>query len=195
MSVAWRTMALVYIAVAPDGGDGPGGSLRRLDDAGAPVGGVEEVQDLAAAVAARERDVGPRWVWADTARAYPPLLRAGVRVARCLDLVLTEALLLGRDGSFDLPRGLGASWARLRHLAVPDSAGSPAAAHRAADGGAGTQPALFEPERALPGGADPLTAVVELTVDYLARIAAAPRAGDFHLLVAAESAGALAADE
>ena len=44
--------------------------------------------DLAAYVEARERD-GARWVWDDTARWYPPLLAAGVRVARCHDCRIT----------------------------------------------------------------------------------------------------------
>lgn len=188
-------MALVYIAVAPEDGGGPGGSLRALDDSGAPAGTVETVPDLAAAVAARERVTRPpRWVWADTALVYPPLLRVGVRVARCLDLALTEALLLAREGSFGLPRGLDAAWARLHGLTV--SAARPAGpAHRSGNGGFEPQPALFEPERALPGGVHPLTAVAELAADQLARIADGPRPGDFHLLVAAESAGALAAAE
>ncbi|NUR90065.1 MAG: bifunctional 3'-5' exonuclease/DNA polymerase, partial [Nonomuraea sp.] len=55
------------------------------EPAGRPV-------DLAAAV--RELEAGrPRWVWADTREAYPPLLERGVRVARCHALALTEGLL------------------------------------------------------------------------------------------------------
>ena len=34
-----------------------------------------------------------RWVWSDTSRWYPPLLRTGVRVRRCLDLRLAHAIL------------------------------------------------------------------------------------------------------
>ena len=48
--------------------------------------------DLPAYVAAREAD-DPRWVWDDTARWCPPLLAAGVRVARCHDLRLARRLL------------------------------------------------------------------------------------------------------
>jgi DNA polymerase-1 len=48
--------------------------------------------DLPAFVAEREED-GPRWVWDDTARWCPPLLAAGVRVARCHDLRLSRRLL------------------------------------------------------------------------------------------------------
>ena len=52
--------------------------------------------DLPAFVRAREADEsgGPRWVWDDTARWYPPLLAAGVRVERCHDLRLGHRLLL-----------------------------------------------------------------------------------------------------
>ena len=48
--------------------------------------------DLLAYVTAREVDA-PRWVWDDTARWYPWLLAAGVRVARCHDLRLGHHLL------------------------------------------------------------------------------------------------------
>ncbi|MFB9313435.1 bifunctional 3'-5' exonuclease/DNA polymerase [Nocardioides plantarum] len=54
--------------------------------------------DLPAYVAGREAEGAeaadpPRWVWDDTARWYPPLLAAGVRVARCHDLRLGHHLL------------------------------------------------------------------------------------------------------
>jgi DNA polymerase-1 len=48
--------------------------------------------DLPAYVRARETH-GPRWVWDDTARWYPPLLAAGVRVERCHDLRLGHRVL------------------------------------------------------------------------------------------------------
>ena len=50
------------------------------------------VADLAAYVGEREADA-PRWVWDDTARWYPLLLAAGVRVERCHDLRLGHHLL------------------------------------------------------------------------------------------------------
>ena len=40
-----------------------------------------------------------RWVWADTSTIYPSLLRAGVRVDRCHDAALTQALLRARGGA------------------------------------------------------------------------------------------------
>ena len=50
------------------------------------------VPELASYVAEREQ-AGPRWVWDDTARWYPPLLAQGIRVARCHDLRLGHHLL------------------------------------------------------------------------------------------------------
>src|SRR5699024_11015400 len=49
--------------------------------------------ELARAVAARELERPPRWVWADTRQVAPLLLAAGVRVRRCLDLRLCRAIL------------------------------------------------------------------------------------------------------
>ena len=50
--------------------------------------------DLPAVVAEREAGPdAPRWVWDDTARWYPDLLAADVRVARCHDLRLAHHLL------------------------------------------------------------------------------------------------------
>ncbi len=51
--------------------------------------------DLAGEVTRRER-ASPepvRWVWADTTAIYPGLLHQGVRVARCVDLRLSHAIL------------------------------------------------------------------------------------------------------
>src|SRR5690606_35675162 len=39
----------------------------------------------------------PRWVWDDTTTWYPPLLSAGVRVERCVDLRLSHAILRGSE--------------------------------------------------------------------------------------------------
>lgn len=55
-----------------------------------------DVGDLPDVVRARERSPGApaqRWVWSDTATWYPPLLAAGVTVARCWDLRLCHAIL------------------------------------------------------------------------------------------------------
>jgi DNA polymerase-1 len=115
---------------------------------------------------------------------YPALLRAGVRVERCHDLALTEALLVAHDGQWGAPRSLAAAWARLRGLEVPPDA---------AQGAADRQDTLFTASRdPVPEGADPLAAAVAVYAEQVRRIGALPR---FDLLVAIESAGALAAVE
>ncbi len=50
------------------------------------------MSDLAAYVRGKEINA-PRWVWDDTARWYPGLLAAGVRIGRCHDLRLGHQLL------------------------------------------------------------------------------------------------------
>lgn len=72
-------------------------SLSRLPGEGVlVVEGGHQVEialaDLPTFVAGREAG-SPRWVWDDTARWYPDLLAAGVRVERCHDLRLCHRLL------------------------------------------------------------------------------------------------------
>ncbi|HZB49532.1 MAG TPA: bifunctional 3'-5' exonuclease/DNA polymerase, partial [Mycobacteriales bacterium] len=99
-----------YVVVAGPAGDGV---LQAVDDRGGPAGPAERVDPLAAAVAARESAEHPRWVWPATDEVYPDLLAAGVPVDRCVDLALTEGILLGTAGRWGEPRSLGAAWARL----------------------------------------------------------------------------------
>ncbi|GAB3939808.1 hypothetical protein GCM10027614_22520 [Micromonospora vulcania] len=115
-------------------------------------------------------------------------MRAGVRVERCHDVELTEALLLGHAGRWGEPRSLAAAWARLSGAAVPpDPPPRPAAPPGHGQG------ALFD---ALPGPPGPgIDALIQVYADQLDRIAATEHAGRFRLLVAAESAGALIAVE
>ncbi|BFV56913.1 bifunctional 3'-5' exonuclease/DNA polymerase [Kitasatospora sp. CMC57] len=173
------------IAVVP-APHGPGGRLQPLGEDGVPLGPPEQVADLAAAVAQREAAGPPRWVWAAADSAYAPLLP--LRVARCHDLRLVEALLLGYEGAWGEPRSLGAAWARLRGLPVP--ADLPEA------GGGEDQDSLFAPDRLqLPPGTDQLAAVVAVHAEQLRRIELVGQPGLFRLLAAAESAGALLATE
>ena len=173
----------MLVAVVPDAG-GPGGRLLDLAAGQRP----EHVTDLAVAIAARESADHPRWVWPATADLYPAMLRAGVRVARCHDLELTEALLLGYAGRWGEPRSLAAARARLHGLPVP-----PDPPPRIAEPPGLAQGALFEAGSTPPAAAgfDPLEAVAEVHADHVQRIAAATHPGRFRLLVAAESAGAL----
>ena len=175
----------VAVVVDADGG----GLLQAVADDGTPQGPPEPVRDLAAAVAERERAGRPRWVWAATAEVYPGLLRAGVRVERCHDLALAEGILLAADGRWGEPRSFPAAWARLRGLPVPDDT---------ARGPAAGQPALFDHHLlGLPDPAELLEGVVAVHADQQRRLARGgpPEGRGLELLVAAESAGALAAGE
>jgi DNA polymerase I len=173
----------VAVVVGADGG----GLLQALAEDGTPQGPPEPVRDLARAVAGRERAERPRWVWAATAELYPRLLAAGVRVDRCPDLALTEGILLAADGRWGEPRSFPAAWARLDGRPVPDDT---ARAIRAG------QPALFDHDLlGLPAQADLLAGVVAVHADQQRRLAGPGRPEGLGLLVAAESAGALAAAE
>ena len=132
-------------------------------------------------------EVDGRRVWGSTATAYPPLLREGVRVERCHDVELTEALLLGYDGRWGEPRSLAAADARLSGSPVP-----PDPPPRIAAPPGGGQGSLFDD--APPPDDDPAV-LARVYQDQLARIARTGHPGRFRLLVAAESAGALIAAE
>jgi len=167
----------VLIAAAPD--PAGGARLRQLR------GDITETHDFAGAVRAAG---GARWLWPSTADCYPRLVRAGVRVARCHDVELTEALLLGYGGRWGEPRGLPAAWARLVGAPVPpDPPPRPAVAP--GDG----QGTLFDPAPA-PADAGP-DELIEVYGDQQTRIDATADPIRFRLLVAAESAGALLAVE
>lgn len=176
---------MVRCVVVPEQ-DSDAGWVRALDDAGQPLGPVEKVDDLVRAVADRERADGPRWVLPAAGDLYPRLLEADVVLRRCVDLTLTEGLLIAYAGNWGAPRSLAAAWARLMGLPVPDDA-APAARQ--------AQQALFGARvTELPGGAAPVDAAVAVHADQLRRLAAVPQSG-LHLLVAAESASALVAAE
>ncbi len=171
-----------------------GGRARccAISDAGEPLGEPYPVDDLVAAVAVAEHAGDVRWLWPSTAEVYPVLLRAGVTVARCHDLELTEGLLLGAEGEWGSPRALGASWARLTGAPAPPD---PPARTQAPPGD--MQGALFEtmPVPSATPGFDPMTVLIRAYGHQLGRVAATPHPGRFRLLVAAESAGALIAAE
>jgi DNA polymerase-1 len=156
--------------------------ILPVDDAGAPLAGAVTValEGLAAEVARREVD-HPRWVWDDTARWYPTLLAAGVRVERCTDLRLSHTIV--RNSSLTAASALAAAppgpW---------DAPVGPSAPQR--DRGE----TLFDfAETAAPhdGVAD---AVAEFALQ-LAAVAGSEDPARLGLLLAAESAGALVAAE
>jgi DNA polymerase-1 len=130
------------------------------------------VEELARFVCVRELEP-VRWVWDDTTRWYPALLRAGVRVERCTDLRLAHAVL--RRSPF-VDQSLLADdetpgWDALQPVTASDAALFP----------------LEDP-------ADRLDPVAEYD-RQLAALAASAERGRLELLLAAESSGALVAAE
>ncbi|WP_373283528.1 bifunctional 3'-5' exonuclease/DNA polymerase [Sediminivirga luteola] len=136
-------------------------------------------------VSAQESAVSPRWVWSDAPSWYPPLLAAGVRVDRCHDLRLCHAILCRAELVADRAALVEAShWDAAPGTAEPKAPGTSA---------------LFEIENA----AGHMTAEVPHDVDEALRefgrqraaVTASASSGRLQLLLAAESAGALAAVE
>jgi DNA polymerase-1 len=114
-----------------------------------------------------------------------------VRVERCHDIALTEALLLAREGRPGEPASLAGAWARLRGAAAPAfPGGRPATPPRPG------QDTLFDPaDPVFPDPRAELDAVIEVHAGQQGRITADEHPGRFALLVAAESAGGLIAAE
>ncbi|MEU6860102.1 bifunctional 3'-5' exonuclease/DNA polymerase [Glycomyces sp. NPDC046736] len=132
-----------------------------------PGGEVAYHPQLAKAVEAMEAEVAPRWVVADLARDYPPLIEAGARLGRCRDLRLGERILSRVEGH------------------------EPPAHVVAADPDAGT---LFEREPEPVDGPAELTRLQAAWLDQRRRTVAAALTG-LPTLLAAESAGGLVAAE
>jgi DNA polymerase family A len=191
---------------------GPGGGcwLSELAEDGTGHGPFVQHDDLPAAVARHERSGTVRWVWAATADVYPGLLRAGVRVERCHDIALTEALLLGRAGRPGEPASLAGAWGRLRGAAAPLAPGGPGGLGGPGGPGGpgglgGARPAaaprpgqdvLFDAaDPVFPESAAALDAVIAVHAGQQRQIAADEHPGRFALLAAAESAGGLLAAE
>jgi len=164
----------VYVVVSR----GPAGvSLTEVDAAGAVVRSPRRVARLAAeAVRLEAAPPRPRWVWDDTSRWYPELLRAGVRVERCVDLRLSRAIL--RRSALTAASELALAERDAWDEQTPE------------DGrGAARPAALFDLDEERSDGA-----VGEFALQRTAVMAAADPAR-IGLLLAAESAGALIAAE
>lgn len=160
------------VALAPAGEDV---EVAVLDDEGRPAGLTRVGRTVLADHVARLEERSPRWVWADTAVVHPLLLAHGVRVARCHDLRMSHAVL--------------ARSAYVRGLA---SAGDERWAARDA------VPEESEPTLLDVGAAEPEVDLVDVVAEHRAQQDAV--AGSLHparlrLLLAAESAGALAGVE
>lgn len=150
-------------------------TLTPLADDGTPARARSEVTraELPAEVARRERE-HPRWVWDDTSRWYGPLLAAGVRVERSVDLRLCHTIL--RNSELTASSALATAEPRSWDDAAPERT-----MH---------DDALFDLD-AKPADAD---AAAEFRMQRQA-VAASPDPARIGLLLAAESAGALVAAE
>jgi DNA polymerase I len=136
----------------------------------------------------------PRWVWDDTARWYPALLAAGIRVKRCHDLRLSHAIL--RNSSLTVGSELA--------QAAPSHWDAAAAINAtASDPGATLFELGFELSGAAGSHADPDDPAAqggdaELRTEFRRQqeaVAASAEPARLRLLLAAESAGALIAAE
>lgn len=171
-------MTGVIAALAPHQ---QGWMVQQLSDAGEPLTAPQPVD--ARGIADLEDGETPRWLFSATDQLYPALHRAGVRVARCHDVSLTERILLGRETRFGEPVSAAAVHARVNGLPVPeDPATTTAEIH----------PTLFDPRADDAPTIDPMEALRTAIVDQLHRIG---NDNALKLLVAAESASALAAVE
>jgi DNA polymerase-1 len=157
-----------------------GATAQRVGGDGAVLQGAEPIaeQHLPAWVGRVEVE-RPRWVWDDTARWYPSLLAAGLRVERCVDLRLSHAILRGSTltGSSRLARAPRNGWDRATPLA----------------GKVENHSALFDLDDE-PEGDDDGAPLEEFLLQQEA-VAASAEPGRIGRLLAAESAGALIANE
>lgn len=153
----------------------PSSSWAGLDEAGF----VERARAL-------EGEHAPRWVFPSVEESYPVLMTAGLRVGRCYDLALAEGLLLGYEGRERESRSLRAALARANgEEAPPDEAVAELA-----------QPTLFETRTPmLPEGVSVVDAAKRVLAEQERRIARTEHPDRMRLLLAAESASALAAVE
>jgi DNA polymerase-1 len=171
-------MAQVIAAVVPV--PDSGWLVQRLTEAGEPL--AEPVQVTSAADLAGWESDEVRWLWDSTEPVYQPLFAAGVRLQRCHDVSLTERILLGREGRYGAPSAAAAVHARRHGLPVPPDRAVTTT---------GVALTLFDTVVATPAPAE-LTMLREAYVDQLRRTGPD---NALRLLVAAESAAALAAVE
>lgn len=132
---------------------------------------------LARWVAAREARDAPRWVWSDTIAWYPRLLGDGARVARCHDLRLAHALL--RDSA---------------HVGDDHGLRAATAWDQASRHGDSPPASLFELDEPS-GPPDGIAEALAETARQRRAFEGAHRPDRLRILVQAESAGALLAEE
>lgn len=178
-------------------GRADGGVVVARSDGAAAADAASELRkrqhfdSLADAVAAHPR---ARWVWSDTTAWYPALLAHGLTVERCRDLRLSHAILRDARSVTDAgaaPQGArlepGEGWTAPAYAAIALATGS--------SGPTAETLSLFEldaPKHGVPDGID--DALAEFARQQSA-IAVSTDPHRLELLLAAESAGALIAEE
>ncbi len=168
-------------ALVPGLAPGSGWLLQELADDGTPR--ADPVPVESAERLRHWESAGARWLWDSTEPLYPPLLAGGLRVLRCHDITLTERILLSREGRYGAPSSAAAVHARRHGLPAPPDPSAPSMA---------AGPTLFDTGAPVPAPAESLAIVRGAYVDQLHRIGSH---NALRLLVAAESAAALAAVE
>jgi len=159
--------------------------VQELDSTGAATGLDRQLSmpEFLALIREREQDV-VRWVWADTARIYPVVLRGNARVARCHDLRLCHVILRNSEltGGSILANSPASRWDTPASAAPEPTAGA----------------TLFEMDLGAAeddgAGSPPDDALAEFQAQ-LAAIRSCVDPGRLRLLLAAESVGALIAAE
>jgi len=164
--------------------------VQELDSTGAATGLDRQLStpEFLALVREREHDL-VRWVWADTARIYPVVLRGNLRVARCHDLRLCHVILRNSEltGGSVLANAPAGRWDAPAEAAREPAAG--ATLFEMDLGAAEDDPAAHGQ-----AGPAPDDALAEFQAQLTAiRTCAEP--GRLRLLLAAESVGALIAAE
>ena len=156
-------------------------SLVLFDAQGAEQSRHETAaSELPVEVARLEAGVSPRWVVRHLREVYPPLLAAGIRIRRAHDLLLCHAILRDTTSLAD-PIPSSSRWVRADPLVTTIET-----------------PALFDlHEVSSQGAGDSYAEIDELLAEYARQRAALRRAPDgrLALLCAAESTGALVAEE
>lgn len=159
-----------FVAITPE-------ALVELDEDGVELRRTPvDERSLPEHVARLEAERRPRWVWDDTARRYPPLLAAGVRVERCHDLRLCRAVLRRARATAGSP---------LARAPLDDWDTLPASPPQE------PEPRLFD----VAAAPEPRLDVVGELRRQLEAVAGAPEPWRLRLLLAAESSGALVAAE
>ncbi len=140
-----------------------------------------------AQVVSREEAPGIRWVWDDTTTWYPPLLEAGVRIERCIDLRLAHAIL--RNSELTAETGFAES-----HHTEWDEPPRETEGQFDRDRGTLFDDGFLAGESKVQKSSTSADPVEELRAQRRA-IETSAEPGRIGLLVAAESAGALVASE